>query len=56
MDEARKVLGDAIAYAPSAERCLSQSSVAIVINPMKEFAGSTGRRRRKRGCSIRGAV
>ena len=38
MDEARKVLGDLIAYAPSAERCLSQSSVAIVINPMKEFA------------------
>jgi UDPglucose 6-dehydrogenase len=36
--EARKVLGEGITYAPSAEECLSQSSVAIVINPMKEFA------------------
>ncbi len=32
-------LGDVIDYAPSAEECLSQSSVAIIINPMKEFAG-----------------
>jgi UDPglucose 6-dehydrogenase len=38
MAEARKVLGELIDYAPSAEQCLSQSSVAIVINPMKEFA------------------
>lgn len=38
MEEARKVLGGSIEYAPSAEACLSQSSVAIVINPMKEFA------------------
>lgn len=38
LDEARKALGDRIAYAPSAEDCLSQSSVAIVINPMKELA------------------
>jgi UDPglucose 6-dehydrogenase len=38
MNDARKVLGELIAYAPSAEACLSQSSVAIVINPMKEFA------------------
>lgn len=37
--EVRKVLGDLIDYAPSAEQCLSQSSVAIVINPMKDFAG-----------------
>ena len=36
--EARKVLGAGITYATSAEQCLSQSSVAIVINPMKEFA------------------
>jgi len=36
--EARKVLGEGIIYAPSAEECLSKSSVAIVINPMKEFA------------------
>jgi UDPglucose 6-dehydrogenase len=38
MEEARKVLGGSIDYAPSAEACLSQSNVAIVINPMKEFA------------------
>jgi UDPglucose 6-dehydrogenase len=38
MTEARKVLGGLIAYARSAEECLAQSSVAIVINPMKEFA------------------
>jgi UDPglucose 6-dehydrogenase len=38
MSEVRKVLGDLIAYAPSAEACLSRSSVAVVINPMKEFA------------------
>jgi UDPglucose 6-dehydrogenase len=38
MEEARKVLGDRIAYARSAEACLSQSHVAVVINPMKEFA------------------
>ena len=38
MEEACKVLGDLITYAPSAEQCLSQSRVAIVINPMKEFA------------------
>jgi UDPglucose 6-dehydrogenase len=37
-DEVRKVLGDRIAYSRSAEDCLSQSSVAIVINPMKELA------------------
>ena len=36
--EARKVLGEGIAYASSAEECLSQSSVVIIINPMKEFA------------------
>lgn len=36
--EARKVLDRTIAYANSAEECLSNSSVAIVINPMKEFA------------------
>ena len=36
--EARKVLGDAITYAPNAEDCLRRSRVAIVINPMKEFA------------------
>jgi UDPglucose 6-dehydrogenase len=35
--EVRKVLGSVIEYAPSAEQCLAQSSVAIVINPMKEF-------------------
>jgi len=39
MAEVRKVLGDAISYAASAEDCLAQSSVAIVINPMKELAG-----------------
>jgi UDPglucose 6-dehydrogenase len=39
MDEARKVLDGGISYARSAEECLSQSAVAIVINPMKEFAG-----------------
>jgi UDPglucose 6-dehydrogenase len=39
-EEARKVLGEVIAYAPSAEACLSQSSVAIIINPMKEFSGT----------------
>ena len=38
MAEVRNVLGDAIGYAGSAEDCLAQSSVAIVINPMKEFA------------------
>ena len=38
IDEARKVLGESIAYAPSAEACLRQSRVAVVINPMKEFA------------------
>jgi UDPglucose 6-dehydrogenase len=38
--EVRKVLGDLIAYAPNAEECLSRSSVAIVINPMKEFAAT----------------
>lgn len=37
MDEARKVLDGGISYARSAEECLSQSSVVIVINPMKEF-------------------
>jgi UDPglucose 6-dehydrogenase len=36
--ETRKALGDLIAYASSAEGCLQQSRVAIVINPMKEFA------------------
>jgi UDPglucose 6-dehydrogenase len=39
MDEARKVLDGGISYARSAEECLSQSAVAIVINPMREFAG-----------------
>jgi len=39
MAEVRKVLGDAISYAASVEDCLAQSSVAIVINPMKELAG-----------------
>lgn len=38
MEEARKVLGDRVGYARSAEACLSQSRVAVVINPMKEFA------------------
>lgn len=38
MDEARRVLDGVIAYAPTAEECLSQSTVAIVINPMREFA------------------
>src|SRR6516165_1025652 len=38
MAEARKVLGDTIAYAANAEGCLSQSGVAIIINPMKDFA------------------
>jgi UDPglucose 6-dehydrogenase len=38
MEEARKVLGDRVAYARSAEACLAQSRVAVVINPMKEFA------------------
>ena len=38
MGEAHRVLGELIAYAQSAEECLSQSSVAIVVNPMKEFA------------------
>lgn len=38
MAEVRKVLGDVIAYAPTAEACLSRSHVAIIINPMKEFA------------------
>ncbi len=37
MEEARKALDRSIEYAPSAESCLSQSAVAIVINPMKEF-------------------
>lgn len=36
--EARKTLGEGIAYATSAEDCLSRSDVVIVINPMKEFA------------------
>lgn len=39
MDEARKMLDGAVTYARSPEECLAQSSVAIVINPMKEFAG-----------------
>lgn len=38
MAETRKVLDGAITYAASAEDCLTQSSVAIIINPMKEFA------------------
>jgi len=38
MAEARKFIGERIAYAPSAEKCLSQASVVIIINPMKEFA------------------
>lgn len=37
-EEARRALGDKIAYAPSAEACLSQSNVAIIINPMKDLA------------------
>ena len=38
MSEVRRVLGNLITYAPSAEECLSRSSVAVVINPMKDFA------------------
>lgn len=38
IEEARKVLGDRVTYARSAEACLAQSRVAVVINPMKEFA------------------
>lgn len=38
MGEARQVLGDLITFATSAEACLQQSRVAVVINPMKEFA------------------
>ena len=38
MAEARKVLDGAITYAASAEDCLLQSCVAIIINPMKDFA------------------
>jgi UDPglucose 6-dehydrogenase len=37
-EEARRVLGDRIAYAQTAEACLSQSSVAFVANPMREFS------------------
>jgi hypothetical protein len=37
MAEARKVLHDRIGYADSAEDCLRQSNVAIIINPMREF-------------------
>jgi UDPglucose 6-dehydrogenase len=38
MEEARKVLDRGVVYARSAEECLTQSSVAIVVNPMREFA------------------
>jgi UDPglucose 6-dehydrogenase len=38
VEEVRKTLEDAISYATTAEECLAQSSVAVVINPMKEFA------------------
>jgi UDPglucose 6-dehydrogenase len=37
MEEAERATGGAIEFAPSAEACLRQSQIAIVVNPLKEL-------------------
>ena len=39
MTEAARVMGSALRLAPSAEECLRESNVAVVVNPLQEFAG-----------------